>query len=205
MVKRVALDVYFDYCCPFAYRVSLWLKKVREEMGDGLGIRWKYFSLEQVKSQQGPGGKVWEQPDDCPTLGLWAFRAAEAARLQGEDGFERFHSVVLDARHEQDRDIADLDVLVQLASEAGLELPRFRDDLGRRKLLTRLAEDHTFAVDNLGVFGTPTLVFPGGHAVFLKMAGLPPAEECLPLFYELLQLATARAYIQELKRPQLSQ
>lgn len=205
MVEPVALDVYFDYLCPFVYRASLWLKKVREEMDDGLSIRWKYFSLEQVNSQQGPGWKLWEQPDDFPSRGLWAFRAAEAASLQGEAAFERFHFALLQARHQQGRNIADLEVLTQVASVAGLEHARFREGLGQRESLSRLAEDHTFAVENFGVFGVPTIIFPGGHAVFVKMSETPPPEECPAVFHELLQLATNRAYIQELKRPQRPQ
>ncbi len=51
-------------------------------MGPKLTINWKYFSLEQVNSQQEPEWKIWEQPEDYPSRGIHAFRAAEAARQQ---------------------------------------------------------------------------------------------------------------------------
>jgi len=171
-------------------------------MGPKLTINWKYFSLEQVNSQQGAQWKIWEQPEDYPSRGLRAFWAAEAARRQGETAFSCFHIALLRARHEQRRDIADMNTLIEVAESADLEMTQFQKDISDRQLLARLAEDHTFAVETLGVFGTPTLVFPERQAVFLKMSPLPSPEECLSVFTELRQLAERRQYIQEVKRPQ---
>ncbi len=171
-------------------------------MGPKLTINWKYFSLEQVNSQQGARWKIWEQPEDYPSRGLRAFWAAEAARRQGETAFSCFHIALLRARHEQRRDIADMNTLIEVAESADLEMTQFQKDLSDRQLLARLAEDHTFAVETLGVFGTPTLVFPERQAIFLKMSPLPSPEECLSVFTELRQLAERRQYIQEVKRPQ---
>ena len=84
----------------------------------------------------------------------------------------------------------------------GLETAQFRQDLADRRLLAKLVEDHTFAVENLGVFGTPTLVFPESQAIFLKMSLPPSPEESLSVFTELHHLADRRRYIQEVKRPQ---
>ena len=172
-------------------------------MGPKLTINWKYFILEQVNSQQKPQWKIWEQPEDYPSRGLRAFLAAEAARHQGEAAFDSFHIALLKARHEQHQDIADTNTLIQVAESVGLEMAQFQKDLGDRQLLTKIAQDHTCAVETLGVFGTPTLVFPERQAVFLKMSPPPPPEECLSLFTELRQLAEGRQYIREVKRPQL--
>ena len=175
---------------------------MREETGPKLTINWRYFSLEQVNSQQGPDWKIWEQPEGYASRGLPAFRAAEAARRQGEAAFGRFHIALLRARHEQRRDIADVNTLVEVAESVGLEMTGFQEGLTDRKLLTRLAEDHTFAVESLGVFGTPTLVFAERQAVFLKISAPPPPEESLNVFTELHHLAEQRRYVQEIKRPQ---
>ncbi len=176
---------------------------MKEDIGPKLTINWKYFSLEQVNSQQGPQWKIWEQPEDYPSRGLRAFWAAEAAQRQGEAAFDSFHIALLRARHEQRRDIADLNTLIQVAESVDLEMVQFQKDLGDRQLLAKLAEDHTFAVETLGVFGTPTLVFSEKQAIFLKMSLPPPLEECLSVFAELRQMAEQRRYIQEVKRPQL--
>ena len=171
-------------------------------MGAKLTINWKYFSLEQVNSQQGPQWKIWEQPEDYPSRGLRAFRAAEAARHQGEAAFSSFHIALLRARHEQRQDIADKSTLIEVAESVNLEIAQFQKDLSNRQLLAKLAEDHTFAVETLGVFGTPTLVFPERQAIFLKLSSLPLPEESLSVFTELRHLAEQRRYIQEIKKLQ---
>ena len=180
----------------------MWLQKVKEEIGSRLTIKWRYFSLEQVNSQKGPQWKIWEQPEGYPSRGLRAFWAAEAARQQGEVAFDSFHIALLKARHEQRRDIADMNALIEVAESVGPEMTRFQKDLSDRQLLAKLAEDHTFAVETLGIFGTPTIVFPKGQAIFLKMAPPPSPEECLPLFTKLRHLIEQTRYIQEIKRPQ---
>ncbi len=172
-------------------------------MGPKLTINWRYFSLEQVNSQQGQQWKIWEQPEEYASRGLPAFRAAEAARRQGKAAFNRFHFALLGVKHRESRDIADRNTLIEVAESVGLEMTRFQKDLTDRRLLTRLAENHTFAVERLGVFGTPTLVFNRKQAIFLKMAAPPPSEDCLRIFTELSHLATQRQYIQEIKRPVL--
>lgn len=104
------------------------------------------------------------------------------------------------ARHEAKRDIADKDVLAEVAGDAGLDVARFRADLEDRRLLKKLAEDHTFAVTSFNVFGTPTLVFEGQNAVFLKSTP-PPPEEAMAMFEDVRQMAEARRNIREIKRP----
>jgi len=176
---------------------------VKEDMGAKLAINWRYFSLEQVNNQQEPQWKIWEQPADYPSRGLPAFRAAEAARIQGEAAFESFHFALLRARHEQRRDIADMNTLIEVAESVDLEITQFRKDLGDHRLLAKLAEDHTLAVETLGVFGTPTLVFPERQAIFLKMSPPPSPEESLSVYDEVRTFAERRRYIREIKRPQL--
>ena len=169
-------------------------------MGPKLVVDWRYLSLEQVNSQQGPQWKIWEQSAET-SRGLLAFHAAEAARRHGEAAFDRFHIALLKARHEQKRNIADVETIIEVAENAGLDMSRFRKDVLDRQLLSKLAEDHTFAVETLGVFGTPTLVFPEKQAIFLKMSPPPPPEECLSVFNELCGLVCNRRYIREIKRP----
>ncbi len=201
MSDTVHVDVFFDFLCPYVYKAAVWLQKVKEDMGKKLSINWKYFSLEQVNNQNGPDWKLWEQPEDYPSRGRRAFLAAEAARCQGEAAFNRFRMALLRARHEQSCDIADINTLIEVAESSGLEMPQFQEDLSNPQLLSELAENHTLAVETLGVFGTPTIVFQGEQAVFLKIMSVPPPKECLQLFKEIRHLAEQRQYVQEVKRP----
>jgi len=96
-----------------------------------------------------------------------------------------------------------MNTLTEVAESVDLEMAQFQKDFGDRRLLAKLAEDHTFAVETLGIFSTSTLVFPEGQAIFLKMPSPPPPEESLSVFAELRYLAERRRYIQGIKRPQL--
>jgi predicted DsbA family dithiol-disulfide isomerase len=169
-------------------------------MGADLTVNWKYFSLEQVNSKEGPYWKLWEQPEDYASRGRNAFRAAEAARKQGDARFEAFHHALLKARHVDRRDITDKAVLAEVAEAAGLDVARFNEDMSSGEAMAKLAADHTFAVENLSVFGTPTLVFPDGKPVFVKMMPPPSAEDSARVFDEVRQVAEGRPEIKEIKR-----
>ena len=174
---------------------------MKEAFGDRLRIEWHSFPLEQVNSTQGPEWKLWEQPDEYKSRGLWAFRGGEAARLQGKELFERFHMALLRARHVEKRDIANPEVLIEVALEAGLDVDRFRQDLPNRNLLAKIGEDYVWGVKEHGVWGTPTLVFNGRQAAYLKVRSAPPPEEAVKLFEELFDIIYRRPYVVEVKRP----
>ena len=173
-------------------------------MGRKLTINWRYFSLEQINNERGPEWKIWEQTEDYPSRGLRAFQAAEAARRQGNSSFDSFHIALLKARHEQNKDIADVGILNQIAESVNLEMAQFQKDFNESEFLVKLAEDYTFAVKVLGVFGTPTLVFPEKHAIFLKMSP-PLAEDSFSVFNDVRNLAERRQHIREIKRPHPTQ
>ena len=94
-----------------------------------------------------------------------------------------------------------MNTLLAVADGANLDMIRFQKNLAEPRLLHKLAKDHIFAVENLGVFGTPTLVFSQRQVVFVKLSA-PPPEECLSVFMEIYHLVSKRQYIQEIKRPQ---
>ena len=172
-------------------------------MGDRVSIEWHSFPLEQVNSTQGPEWKLWEQPEEYRSRGLWAFRGGEAARLQGREAFGRFHLALLRARHVDSRDIANPGVLIEVAGEAGLNVDRFRQDLSDRNLLAKIGEDYSRGVEEHGIWGTPTLVFQGRQAAYLKLRPAPPPEESVTLFEELFDLIHRRPYVVEVKRPRV--
>ena len=175
------------------------MKKV---YGESLDITWKHFSLEQVNSRYGPDWKVWEQPDTHDSGSILSMRAGEAARLQGEQAFERFHLALLTARHSSGRiPLNQVEPLVSVAGQAGLDVSLFREALSDRRLLRNIGRDHTEGVEKHGVFGTPTFVFDNGNAVYLK-AFIPPPDESVTLFEHFVGLMAQGSYLGELKRPQ---
>lgn len=174
---------------------------MREQLGAGLEIDWRYFSLEQVNNENGPDWKLWEQPPEYESRGRLAFQAAEASRRQGKGAFDRFHLALLRKRHEQAKKLFLKETVLETARECGLDLRRFESDLADPALIQKLAEDHTYAAEHLGVFGTPTLVFSNGRAAYLKMKPSAPLAESVTVWNDLYETIARRPYIEEVKRP----
>lgn len=197
----IEFDIYYDYLCPNAHAVTVWIRQLQQQLGDRLTVNWRYFPLEQANSKHDPDWKLWEQPADYQSPGLNAFHAAIAASNQGKEAFERFHYALIDARHITGRNVSRRPTLRTLAEQAGLDLAQFDRDMEDRSLLQRLAVDYEAARHEHGIFGTPTLVFPSGEAVYLKMSPAPPAKDAVAVLDEILRIARRRPYITEIKRP----
>ena len=176
------------------------LQKAKEKYGDDLEINWKYFSLEQINSTRGAEWKLWEQGDEFPSRGLWSFRAAEAARKQGQQKFEEFHVLLLNARHEDRKDIAKMEILEEVATAAGLDMEQFRTDIMDPEAKAALGRDHTEAVEENGVFGTSTNDPGNDHGFYLKLMPAPKGEKALETFETIYGTISEFPDIQELKQ-----
>jgi hypothetical protein len=179
----------------------VWLAKVRETYGENLDIDWKPFYLAQANSKEGPEWKAWEQKEDSATLGLQAFAAAEAAARQGVGPFEAFQLAMLRARHEDRKDLSDESVIMEAAESSGLDMARFREDMKDPAILPETGKSHIEAVEEHGVFGVPTFVFPDGASAFIK-AYVPPDEDAVSMFEDLADVMGKWKFIGEVKRPQ---
>jgi predicted DsbA family dithiol-disulfide isomerase len=192
----IELEVFYDYFCPFVYRASVMLHNVGRTRP--LKVTWRYFSLVQVNSKD-DGWTAWDAPDSEHVRGRLAFKAAEAARRQGR--FDELHVALLHARHRDRLDLDQVEVVERVAVEAGLDLERFRTDIGDPAILTSLARDHQEGQSIHGVFGTPTLVFPDGPAAYVRLADAPEGTDAERIFAHLLTVAAREPSILEIKRP----
>lgn len=170
-----------------------------------LAVTWRYFSLHQINNRV-PGWEIWEQPVDGVrdryVEALRAFWAAEAARQQGDGAFWRYHRALLRAAHAENAELGDPAVLRSLAEQEGLDVARWQQDAADRSLLRRLQLDHTEAVEQFHVFGTPTFVFPDADPAYLKLTAIPAGDEAVR-FWETFHTAVAdMPYVLEIKRPQ---
>ena len=166
--------------------------------GRDIEVRWRYFSLTQVNSKD-DGWTVWGAPASEKVRGRLGFQAAEAARMQGR--FEDVHMPLLLARHRDQLDIDQPHVVEQVAAHAGLDMDRFRADLGDPAALQSLARDHTEAVADFGVFGTPTFVFADGASAYIRLSETVNGTGASDLFDRLISVAAAEPRILEIKRP----
>ena len=197
--ERITFDVYFDYLCPYVYRLAGLLEAVRESGRRDLEVGWRFFSLMQVNSKD-DGWTVWDAPPSEPVKGRRAFAAAESARRQGR--FEDLHRALLVARHHDRLDLDEPGVVESAAEGAGLDPGRLRADLADPSILDALAADHRHAVTELGVFGTPTFVFEDGASAYVRLtAPSPEVNGSLEVFDRLLAVAAGEPRIIEIKRP----
>jgi predicted DsbA family dithiol-disulfide isomerase len=185
------------------YNAAVVLTKVRELGWQDFEVDWQPFSLAQVNSDKGPDFKYWEQPGalDGSDRTLLAHRAGLAAKRQGKEAFEAFFMALLKARHEEKKDLTDPAVIEGAALVSGLDLGRFREDVADPDLLREIGESHTRAVEDVGAFGVPTFVFPGGKAAFLKMF-IPPEDRLVEVFDSLVKVMGEFEHVGEIKRPQ---
>lgn len=190
-------DVFYDYLCPFVYRASVLLQNVRDSGERPIDVRWRYFSLIQVNSKD-EGWTIWDA-SDSQARGRLAFKAAEAARRQ--EAFDDFHMALLRARHEQRVDIDDIVVIERVAEESGLDVDRFRKDMADLQIVSALERDHRTAAAEYGVFGTPTFVFEGGTAAYVRLSEPPDVSGSVAIFDRLVSIAAEEPRILEIKRP----
>ena len=157
--------------------------------------------MAQINSKEGPEWKAWEQTEDSATLGLLAMTAGEAALRQGKKSFEAFQLTLLTARHVDRKDLSNPDVILEAAESSGLDMARFREDWADKSILQDLGDSHNKAVEEYGVFGVPTFIFPDGTSAFLKIYP-PPDEEAVEMFEAVSGVMGKWKYIGEVKRPQ---
>lgn len=159
---------------------------------------WRYFSLEQVNTEDPDGPKVWEKQEEEATS-LVAFKAAEAARRQAPERWERYHEALLLARHERKEQL-DRPTVLRIAEGVGLDAARLERDMAAPDILDGLARDHGRAVSQ-GVFGMPTLLFGADRGAYLRMMPAYTGQEAARVFDTFRQIVAVDLNIQEIKRP----
>ena len=114
----------------------------------------------------------------------------------------KFHIAAYQARHDDQKDIADRKVLNDLAKTADLDLNQFKKDLDKDATWQAVGKDHKESKDKYDIFGVPTLVFGPGKAVFVKLQYIPESkEERISLFNLVRDMGAQMPHLLELKRP----
>lgn len=198
--ETFTLEVYSDYTCPTSWAAERWLNQVRNSLGDRLQVTYRAFPLEQV-NQEDPDKKVWEYPNDGKSSTMRAYQAAHAAKKQGEEALRKVQEGLYTKRHVDGRNLAGQRVLETIAEEAGLDMDRFREDLQSDEVFAIVRDEYLKGKHEIGVFGTPTIVFDNGNAAYLKFTWHETDEEALAFFYDFVSIVRDRPKILEIKRP----
>lgn len=116
-----------------------------------------------------------------------ACRAVIAARLQGYEYDEIMTTRIQQAYYEEARNPSDINVLVELAADIGLDWRRFEGDLSASHVQQMLADEIQFSRD-LHVDSFPSLVFKAADSVWpvaIDYLDVSPMLELINTFLEM--------------------
>lgn len=219
-----ANEIFFDFVCPYAWR-GLELAQVLRKAGEQ-EFKLRHFSLAQSNHEDNAGKDepVWwltDQPlaEAAPSdqklpekdeakkrhmafvqSSLLTFLAAEAAARQGEEASWDFSLAVFRAHHEDSKPLNEATIM-EAAQTAGLNLEQFAADReDEQGLRARLRSELTEAAE-IGVFGTPTFILPGGEAAYFRFENLTRDLETARQWWKLYgEVLNADAGIATIKR-----
>ena len=100
----------------------------------------------------------WDPHQPYPASSMPALRAAKCARLQGEEVFQRFHLALFRAFFEDCQNIADREVLLSLAKNAGLDLGKFSSDFDASSQEKEILAEYEDYKDKYEGWGVPLVI-----------------------------------------------
>ena len=156
------------------------LDELQEQLGDRINVTWKSYLLraepktgdqekfvEYTKSWIRPGEMepkakftVWASEESQPNSSIpaqVAFKTVEAIR---PDRAKAFHDRLMSAYFTENRNIADSDVLIELAVDVGVDREELvsEGESRRQELTQQVIDEHNNAMSN-SVTGIPTVLF----------------------------------------------
>jgi predicted DsbA family dithiol-disulfide isomerase len=182
---HVRVTVVSDYLCPWCYVGLARIERLSREFE--IDVTWWPYELhpsasggpadgidrggpsprrrayyERFRALTDEAGLAFHPSRRTPN----SHRALEAAEFAREHGaFDRYHRALFAAFFAEGRDIGEGDVLVQLASDAGLDGAALRRALEGQQYAS-LVNERTEQARAWGVTGTPTFIFDDGERRF---------------------------------------
>ena len=186
---KKTIDIYTDLVCPYCLLAEHAIRDLVKD--EDICIRWRPFELRPypvptLRPEDSYLPKIWKRsvyptaeklgvPIKLPTISPQprtdkAFQIFAMAEEQGK-GHE-FNIKVMEAFFQQNRDIGDRNVLVEIASEIGLDREEVRTalDEGLYLLIHKAAQRQ--AVEDAKISSVPTIIV--GKK---KFTGVPNPEE----------------------------
>ncbi len=140
---------------------------------------------------------LWAEPEQ--RRGLLPSAAQHWAAAQGSEALLGVQNAFFDARHLERKKIGKPEVVEEVLTGAGFDGSTVTKELlSDRRWLDAARADHEVAVE-LGIFGVPTLLFPGTEPVFVRLLEITEGDRALEIFQRVKQMAND-AMIHELKR-----
>lgn len=194
-------SVTWDYLCPFARNAHEHLVTALEA-GAPWDVTFSPFSLMQSHVSEGEP-PVWDEPEKA--VGVLALQAGIAVRDRFPERFLTAHRALFAARHDQGRDLANVDVVQDVLEAAGVPAAEVFEQIAEGWPLKELQAAHEASVADHQVFGVPTFVV-GDQAVFVRLMTRPGGDGALArsTIDAVLGLIVDRPEINEFKHTSVS-
>jgi 2-hydroxychromene-2-carboxylate isomerase len=191
------VDFYFDPTCGWAWRTSIWMRRIAAERG--LKVTWRPFSLAVVNA---PDDYTKDSPGHV--LGVPLERALVLARRKaGNEGVDRLYVAQGNVYHGDMAREGFLEPAVQAGclERAGLPPSLYDEALKDPSTEAEIISDTKAAAEKRGVFGVPTLAFADTQFGFFGpvVNKVPNAEESVAL-WEMVKIALRQPHLFEMKR-----
>ncbi|MBV9119428.1 MAG: DsbA family protein [Chloroflexi bacterium] len=191
MESAINLTFYFDVLCPFAWRTSIWIRRVAKERP--VRITWKQFSLAAANDAD-PSSQFMQRD---VALGRTFILAG---REGGDESVDRLYRALGDVIHGRGEDPTEPAAMAGALAAAGLA-----PDLHDRAMADQSTEQDYWAsheeVLGLGGFGVPTLVLEGSDLAYFGpvVDPVPDGAQALEL-WDYTHWALRQANMWEFKR-----
>lgn len=184
------VTIFSDYICPFCFVGKGVFQQLQQEFPieatwrnieihpetpeGGIALADKFpgmdlqATFDNLRRAGAPYGIQFGQVDRMPNSRL-AIAASEFAR--DHSSFEAFHARVFAAYFTEGRDIGELDVLLDIAREIGLDVEALKAALATNAYQERMQAAQEEAYRS-GVSGTPTFLINGKY----RLVGAQPIE-----------------------------
>jgi predicted DsbA family dithiol-disulfide isomerase len=185
-VPAVDFTVWSDFLCPWCYVASVRIDRLQQEFPDVLSVEWRSYllkpeaeplPLEEFRDYT----RLWSRPAELepacrfttwagdtspPSHSIPSAIASKVAATFGERTTRAYRQVLFEAYFSDNRDVSDLDVLLDLADDAGVDPADFADrwNEDRNGHVEAVLRDHNVAIE-LGVTGAPGLLINGEHVL----------------------------------------
>ncbi len=204
----IRILVWSDYVCPFCYLEHPVLARIKSELGEGVEIDWRAFELRPEPTPTlDPNGeylhRVWNQSVypmaqergmtlRLPPVQPYSRKAHEAAEFARDEGkLEEMNHALFKAFFEDGRDLASLDVLLDVGQSVDLDRKALRDALESGRYIQKVTEDERLAQE-IGISGVPALVVSAGQQAYL-LSGAQPYETVKDVIARATSQRTAHA------------
>ncbi|MBN1168569.1 thioredoxin domain-containing protein [Candidatus Woesebacteria bacterium] len=135
---KVTVIEYSDFQCPACEAYQPIVNRLAEEFSDSVRIVFRHFPLVSIHNN--------------------AFDAARAAEAAGKQNrFWEMHDKLFEDQDSWSEDNTPKDKFMNYASQLGLDLDRFEDDLSSKEIENKI-NLHIFQANQLGLNSTPTFI-----------------------------------------------